>query len=95
MSLTMNSGRMKKVVQTKTFQRGMKKVHPNEKKVIDRVVRKVMSAPEQGDPKKGDLSGAYTVKFNMHGYQFRLMYEYDDQTVTLLRFGPREGFYGR
>lgn len=94
MSLNMNSGRMKKVVQTKTFQRGMKKVHPNEKKVIDRVVRKIMSAPEQGDPKKGDLSGAYTVKFNMHGSQFRLMYEYDDQSVTLLRFGPREGFYG-
>lgn len=82
------------VVQTKTFHRALKKVHSNEKKVIDRVVRRIMSAPDKGDANKGDLSGAYTQKFNLHGAQFRLMYEYDDQTITLLRFGPREGFYG-
>ena len=85
---------MRKVFQTKTFQRGLRKVHPNEKKAIDKVVRKILLAPETGDPKKGDLSGAYTMKFNIHGAQFRLMYEYNDQSLTLLRFGPREGFYG-
>ncbi len=82
-----------RVVQTKTFQRALKKVHPNEKKVIDRVVRKIMSAPDKGEAKKGDLSGAYTQKFSLHGAQFRLMYAYDDTTITLLRFGPRAGFY--
>ena len=85
---------MRKVFQTKTFQRGLRKIHPNEKKTLDKVVRKILIAPEAGDPKKGDLSGAYTVKFNMHGTPFRLMYEYDDTSLTLLRFGPREGFYG-
>ena len=83
---------MRRVVQTKTFQRALKKLHPNEKKTLDRIVRKVLAAPEKGDPKKGDLSGAYTVKFSNHGAQFRLMYEYDETTLTLLRFGPREGF---
>ncbi len=83
-----------RVVQTKTFHRALKKTHPNEKKVIDRVIRKIMSTPDKGAAKKGDLSGAYTQKFSLHGAQFRLMYEYDDQTITLLRFGPREGFYG-
>lgn len=85
---------MRKVFQTKTFQRGLRKVHSNEKKALDKVVRKILLAPEKGDPKKGDLSGAYTVKFNMHGTQFRLMYEYNEKSLTLLRFDPREGFYG-
>jgi len=84
---------MKKILQTKSFQRKIKKAHPNEKKVIDQVVRKIISAPEKGDPKKGDLSGVYTVKFNLHGAQFRLMYTYNEHSITLLRFGPREGFY--
>ncbi len=85
---------MKNVIQTKTFKRALKKVHPNEKKAIDQIVRKIIAAPEKGDAKRGDLSGAFTQTFNMHGTQFRLMYQFDDQAITLLRFGPRENFYG-
>ncbi len=85
---------MKKIIQTKTFKRALKKAHPNEKKSIDRVVRKIMASPEKGDAKKGDLSGAFTQTFNTHGTQFRLMYQFDEQTLTLLRFGSRENFYG-
>ena len=84
---------MRKIDQTKIFERGLKKINANEKKIIDREIRKILEAPEKGDRKKGDLAGVYTVAFKMHGAQFRLMYEFDAETITLLRFGSRENFY--
>ena len=84
----MNLGKNEKNSPNKILSTKDKKAHPNEKKVIDQIVRKIISAPE-----KGDLLGVYTVKFNLHGAQFRLMYTYNEHSITLLRFGPREGFY--
>jgi len=84
---------MRKVVQTKVFVRLLKKVHPNEKKAIDRVVKKIFDAPEKGDRKKGNLAGVYTQTFSMHGAQFRLAYRFDEKIIELVSFGPRENFY--
>lgn len=84
---------LRKVVQTKLFARLLKKTHPNEKKAIDRVVKKILSAPEKGDRKKGNLAGVYTQTFSMHGAQFRLAYRFDKTTIELISFGPRENFY--
>jgi mRNA interferase RelE/StbE len=85
---------MRKIVQTKTFEKAIKKAHPNEKKAVDQVIRKIMIAPERGDRKKGNLAGVYTQTFGLHGAQFRLAYRFDEDTIELLSFGPRENFYG-
>jgi mRNA-degrading endonuclease RelE of RelBE toxin-antitoxin system len=84
---------MRKILSTKLFEKGVKKLHPNEKEVIDKVIKKIQNTPEKGDLKKGDLAGVYTETFTMHGAQFRIMYEFSEDTITLLRFGPRENFY--
>ncbi|HKL22709.1 MAG TPA: type II toxin-antitoxin system RelE/ParE family toxin [Tichowtungia sp.] len=84
---------MKEIKQTKMFQKAAKKLHPNEKRKLDEVVRKIAKAPESGDAKRGTLSGAYTMDYRMHGGEFRLMYKFDAESITLLRFGPRENFY--
>ena len=84
---------MRKIQQAKTFQRATKKLHTNDKKALERVIKQVAVAPEKGDPKKGDLLGAYTKTFNLHGAQHRLMYSFDNEVIILLRFGPREIFY--
>ena len=85
---------MRKIIQSKTFEKAIKKAHPHEKKEIDKVVRKIASSPEVGDRKKGNLSGVYTQTFGLHGAQFRLAYRFDSDTIELLSFGPRENFYG-
>ena len=85
---------MRKIVQTRTFEKALKKTHPNEKKAIDKVVRKIVEAPEKGDRKKGNLAGVYTLTFGLHGAQFRIAYRFDATTIELLSFGPRENFYG-
>lgn len=84
---------MRKIVQAKTFEKAIRKAHPNEKKAIDKVVRKIMDAPEIGDRKKGNLAGVYTQTFGLHGAQFRLAYRFDADTIELISFGPRENFY--
>jgi len=92
---SINSGElMRKIVQTKTFEKAIKKAHPPEKQAVDKVIQKIMIAPESGDRKKGNLAGVYTQTFGLHGTQFRLAYRFDKDTIELLSFGSRENFYG-
>jgi mRNA-degrading endonuclease RelE of RelBE toxin-antitoxin system len=84
---------MRKIEKTKLFERRLKKLHPNEKSILDGVVKTIIENPEQGDMKRGNLAGVRTVSFKMHGGEFRLMYQFDCAAITLLRFGPRENFY--
>jgi len=84
---------MRKIVQSKTFQRQAKKLSKNDKKTLDKAVRKVLQHPEAGDPKKGNLAGVFTIKFSMHGAQHRLAYRFDLHHIELVSFGPRQNFY--
>lgn len=84
---------MRRVEKTKLFERRMKKLHPNEKKVLDGVVKDILSHPEKGDMKSGNLAGVRTASFKLHGGEFRLMYHFTSESLVLLRFGPRENFY--
>jgi mRNA interferase RelE/StbE len=84
---------MRKILQSRTFERQIKKIHKSDKKKIDETVIKTMKAPEKGDPKKGNLAGIYTMTFGLHGAQHRLAYRYDAEKIELLSFGPREIFY--
>ncbi len=85
---------MRNIVQTKTFEKALKKTHSNEKMTIDKVVLKIIEAPEKGDRKKGNLYGVYTQTFGLHGAQFRIAYRFDANTIELISFGSRENFYG-
>jgi len=84
---------MRKLLQSKTFARQVKKLKANDKKKIDETVRKIMKTPAQGNPKKGNLAGVYTMTFALHGAQHRLAYRFDAKKIELLSFGPRENFY--
>ncbi len=84
---------MRKILQSRTFERQIKKINKNDKKKIDDTVRKIIEAPEKGDPKKGNLAGVYTMTFGLHGAQHRLAYRFDAEKIELLSFGPRENFY--
>lgn len=83
------------VLQTTTFKRSVKKLHANQKKILDRVIQEVIKDPTIGAVKSGDLSGILVHKFQMFKQLTLLAYTYHEQTITLtlLALGSHENFY--
>ena len=81
------------VQQTSSFIRSTKKLHTNEKQVLDDIVRGIMESPEVGQKKVGDLSSVRVCKFKIHQTTYRLAYTVEEDLITLLYFGARQNFY--
>ncbi|MDR3448312.1 MAG: type II toxin-antitoxin system RelE/ParE family toxin [Alphaproteobacteria bacterium] len=84
-----------KVVQTRLFAKAVKKLHANQKKDLDAVVKTVAADPAIGEMKAGDLAGIRVYKFKMTKQLTLLAYSYEKGTVTLtlLALGSHENFY--
>jgi len=84
-----------KILQTRTFNRATKRLHANQKKDLDGAVNAIISNPELGEAKVGNLSGISVYKFKMVKRTTLLAYNFDHQTVTLtlLTVGSHENFY--
>ena len=83
------------ILQTSSFRKTVKKLHPNQKKDLDTAVQNIIDNPEIGEAKVGDLAGISVYKFSMVNQQTLLAYQYEDQTITLtlLTLGTHENFY--
>ena len=83
------------VLQTPTFKRQSKKLHQNQKISLDEAIRNIISNPETGDLKKGDLSGVRVYKFKMQKQLTLIAYEVFDtkMELILLALGSHENFY--
>jgi mRNA interferase RelE/StbE len=81
------------VVQSAAFRRAYKRLHPNQKADVDDAVRTIVTHPELGEPKKGDLAGVFVFKFKCVGQLALLAYEYDPASRLLLLLGSHENFY--
>lgn len=81
------------VLQANAFLRAYKKLHNNQKEVVDQAVADILRDPVIGEAKKGDLSGVYVHKFDCVNQLFLLAYEYDPTTRILLLVGTHENFY--
>lgn len=81
------------VRQTNAFLRAYKKLHNNQKDAVDQAVADIVTDPDIGEPKKGDLAGVYVHKFKCIGQIFLLAYAYDPTTRVLLLVGTHENFY--
>ncbi len=83
-----------KIVQSTTFSRISKKLHPNQKKSLDKAVSEIIKNPKIGDPKFGDLEGVRVHKFKMDNLTWLLAYESATKNkIVLLLLGPHENFY--
>ncbi len=84
-----------RVLETSRFRKTVKKLNKNQKQDLDEAVKVLMSHPEVGEKKMGDLAGIQVYKFKMAGQLTLLAYQYDDEviTLTLLAFGSHENFY--
>ena len=83
-----------RILVTPTFHRIVKKLHPQQKTVLDEAVRTIASQPEVGESKLGDLAGVQLFRFRMGNLQCLLAYRLlDENTLKLLMVGPHENFY--
>ena len=83
-----------KLTQAPSFIRTVKKLHPNQKKALDKAVRAISATPSLGQEKVGDLAGIYIYKFKVENLEWLLAYRQQSKNhLKLLVVGPHENFY--
>jgi mRNA-degrading endonuclease RelE of RelBE toxin-antitoxin system len=84
------------ILQTNTFKKAYKKLHPNQLAEVKKEKKTVIGNPDIGEQKKGSLSWLRVYKFKVLGQLTLLGYnvEKTETTVfTLVNIGPHENFY--
>lgn len=83
------------VLQTTSFKKVVKRLNPNQKSDLDNAVREVITDPDIGERKKGDLAFLRVHKFKMVKQLTLLGYSYEDGSITLelIALGSHENFY--
>ena len=88
------------ILVTPSFARVVKKLHSQEKAVLDAAVQAVASDPTLGEEKRGDLSGVFVHKFKLNKQETLLAYRLQPnklapEALVLLAVGPHENFYAQ
>ena len=81
------------VLMMPAFKQRYKKLHPNQKTIVNDAIEAVKANPLIGAEKKGDLTGVYVYKFECVTQEFLMAYEFDPKTRVLLALGVHENFY--
>jgi len=82
-----------KILQSRSFERKVKKFSKQEKKRLDNQIRKIIDDPSIGSEKKGDLRGVYVHKFKLQTVQHLLSYRFVGGNLELIMIGPHENYY--
>ncbi len=83
------------IKQTNEFRRVVKRLSKQQKVELDGAIKIIISDPEIGELKVGDLAGIRVYKFKMNKQLTLLAYEYfnDELMLYLLKLGSHENFY--
>jgi mRNA-degrading endonuclease RelE of RelBE toxin-antitoxin system len=82
-----------RVIQSRSFERKVKKFTKSEKKKLDDHIRKIIDNTSIGTQKKGDLRGVYIHKFKIQTLQYLLAYRFVGEDLELIMIGPHENYY--
>jgi mRNA-degrading endonuclease RelE of RelBE toxin-antitoxin system len=82
-----------RILQSRSFERKVKKFSKQEKKRLDNQIRKIIDDPSIGSEKKGDLRGVYVHKFKLQTVQHLLSYRFVGENLELIMIGPHENYY--
>ena len=83
-----------KINATPPFQRTVKKLHAPDKLAVNDAIRAIMTQPDVGDAKKGDLLGVLVYKFKLNKQEVLLTYRLEsEEELMLLALGSHENFY--
>ena len=82
-----------KILQSRSFEKKVKKFNKAEKKALDNQILKIVENPFIGVEKKGDLRGVYVHKFKLKTIQYLLSYRFSGEDLELIMIGPHENYY--
>ena len=82
-----------KILQSRSFEKKVKKFNKSEKKALDNQILKIIENPSIGVEKKGDLRGVYVHKFKLKTIQYLLSYRFSGEDLELVMIGPHENYY--
>ncbi len=82
-----------KILQSRSFERKVKKFTKRQKNKLDEEVRKIINKPSIGSEKKGDLRGVYVHQFKIQAVQYLLSYKFLGNDLELIMIGPHENYY--
>jgi len=82
-----------KIIQSRSFDRKVKKFGKQEKKALDKQIQKIAENPSVGAEKKGDLRGVYVHKFKIKNIHYLLSYRFVGDDLELIMVGPHENYY--
>ncbi len=81
------------ISQMPAFRKSYKKLHKAHKAIVNDAIKRIVSDPEAGEQKKGDLAGVYVYKFKINKQEILLAYEWDPGERILVALGMHENFY--
>ena len=81
------------IIQSRSFERKVKKFTKREKKKLDEEIQKILNNPSIGSEKKGDLRGVFVHNFKIQTNQYLLAYRFFGENLELLMIGPHENYY--
>jgi mRNA interferase RelE/StbE len=82
-----------KILQSRSFERKVKKYGKPEKKILDEQVLKIAQNPSVGSEKKGDLRGVFVHKFKIKSTQYLLSYRFVGEDLELIMIGSHENYF--
>lgn len=82
-----------KILQSRSFERKVKKFGKEEKKILDKQILNISKNASVGEEKKGDLRGVYVYKFKIKSTQYLLSYRFVEDDLELIMIGPHENYY--
>ena len=82
-----------KVIQSRSFEKKIKRFRKEDKKILDRQIRRILDNPSIGQEKKGDLRGVFVHKFKIQTIQHLLSYRIVGDVLELIMIGPHENYY--
>ena len=82
-----------KILQSRSFEKKVKKFTKRQKNRLDEEIRKIINNPSAGSEKKGDLRGVFVHKFKILADQYLLSYRFFGNDLELIMIGPHENYY--
>ena len=83
-----------RIIQSRTFEKRVRRLRKQDKKILDQQVRRIAKDPSVGQEKRGELRNVFVHKFKIHATQYLLSYRMAaPDTLELIMLGPHENYY--
>jgi mRNA interferase RelE/StbE len=81
------------IIQSRSFERKVKKFTKREKKTLDEEIKKILHKSSIESEKKSDLGGVFVHTFKIQTNQYLLAYRFLRDNLELIMVGPHENYY--